>query len=303
MGRMQVQGVSPGVGFAIAAPLLYSISIPLSKVFLAQVDPWLLAGLMDLGAGIGMALVYGGRRLLLRQPVRNPLRGKDWTWMWGSILAGGLAAPVLQAYGIAYSTAAMASLLLNLEGVFTSLVAWFIFREAFNRSIAYGLSFITAGSLLLVWTNSASVAFSVGSMAVVGAALAWATTSNFTHKISRCDPVQIVLVKTLVSGGINVAIALALGRALPQLPLLGTIGVVSFLCIGSTFICFILALRSLGTSRAGTFFALFPFTGAIFSIVLLQEPITANLLGAAVLMAIGLGFCFKKSNSATPTSP
>jgi drug/metabolite transporter (DMT)-like permease len=300
-GQLRHQWLSPGIGFAIAAPLSYSISIPLSKVFLQTVDPWLLAGWMDLATGIGMAAVYGGRALW--HTPKNPLRGRDWNWMWGSIVAGGVIAPVLQSFGIAYSTAATASLLLNLEGVFTSLIAWIVFREVFNRSIAYGLSFITAGSVLLVWTNPASVSVSLGSLAVVGASLAWATTSNFTHKVSHCDPVQVVLVKTVVSGGVNVAIALALGSTLPPLPLLATISFASFLCIGSTFICFILALRHIGTSRAGTFFALFPFTGAIFSIVLLKEPLTLNLLGAALLMAIGLGFCFHKNQPIAPTLP
>lgn len=300
-GQLRRQGLSPGVGFAIAAPLLYSISIPLSKLFLQTVDPWLLAGWMDLATGVGMATVYGGRALIWHTPIKNPLQGQDWNWMWGSIAAGGVIAPVLQTFGIAYSTAATASLLLNLEGVFTSLIAWVIFREVFNRSIAYGLSFITAGSMMLVGTNTASVSFSLGSLAVIGASLAWATTSNFTHKISHCDPVQVVSIKTLVSGGVNVAIALALGNTLPPLPLLVAISLASFFCIGSTFICFILALRHIGTSRAGTFFALFPFTGAIFSIVLLKEPLTLNLLGAAVLMAIGLGFCFQKRPPIAPT--
>ncbi|NJN87854.1 MAG: DMT family transporter [Leptolyngbyaceae cyanobacterium SL_7_1] len=234
-------------------------------------------------------------------PCEEPTAGTRLDVDGGSIGAGGVVAPVLQTFGIAYSTAATASLLLNLEGVFTSLIAWVVFREVFNRSIAYGLSFITAGSMLLIGTTHSSVTFSLGSLAVVGASLAWATTSNFTNKIAHCDPVQVVMIKTLVSGGVNGTIALALGSSLPPLPWLAAISFASFLCIGSTFVCFVLALRHLGTSTAGTFFALFPFTGAIFSIVLLKEPLTLNLLAAALLMAIGLGFCFQKTKPIAPT--
>ncbi|NJN87855.1 MAG: hypothetical protein HC881_18095 [Leptolyngbyaceae cyanobacterium SL_7_1] len=82
-GQRDNQRLSPGIGFAIAAPLLYSISIPLSKLFLQRVDPWLLAGLMDLATGVGMAAVYAGRALLWHTPVKNPLRGRDWMWMGG----------------------------------------------------------------------------------------------------------------------------------------------------------------------------------------------------------------------------
>ncbi|HEY9643333.1 MAG TPA: DMT family transporter [Coleofasciculaceae cyanobacterium] len=292
--------LSPGVAFAIAAPLLYSLTIPISKMFLRQVEPWMLAGLLDLGAGIGMAIVYFLRQIITRKPTLNRLRRQDWSWLLASIFAGSLMASVLQVYGIAHSTAASAALLLNLEGVFTALVAWLIFREAFNRQVAIGLAAITAGSIILAWTGESDLRFSWGSLAVVGSCIGWATSSNLTYKISSRDAVQVAMVKNLVSGGFNVSLALAVGNSLPSAGMGAKIAIAGFITIGLTYVCFILALRHLTPSKVGTFFSIFPFAGAVLAVVWLGEPVTSQLVAAAGLMAIGLWFCLHRKRSNAP---
>jgi len=282
-----------GVVLAIAAPLIYSTSIPLSKVFLTHTQPWMLAGLLDLGAALGMAGVYWLRPLLFKTPVTNPVELKDWKWIVGSIFAGSLLAPVLQIYGIAHSTAASASLLLNLEGVFTAVISWVVFRERFDRHIAGGLLIITLGSTMLVWSGDATH-FSWGSLLVMGGALAWASSSNLLRQFSSRDPVQITLIKTSISGTVNVSLALLIGDTLPGLPILGAIALMGFLCIGMTYVLYIVALRKLGTASVGTYFAIFPFIGAILAVVFLQEPVTVQLLISGGLMAIGLGISLRR---------
>jgi drug/metabolite transporter (DMT)-like permease len=289
--------MSPGVAFAIAAPLAYSATIPFSKIFLEQVEPWMLAGLLDLAAGVSVALVYGLRWAITRESPKEQLQGTDWKWLWGAILAGGLLAPVLQTFGIAQSTASTASLLLNLEGVFTAGIAWIVFRERFNYWAALGLLCITAGSLVLVWQGRSALNFSMGALTIAGACVAWATSSNFTAQISAKDPLQVVMYRTGVSGAINVLIALAIGNKLPAPSMLGAIALVGFFCVAFTFLSFVMALRYIGASGAGTFFSLFPFSGAVLSIVMLKEAITPQLLIAGVMMAIGLGFCLKRKST------
>lgn len=287
---------SPGVLLAIAAPLLYSLSVPISKLFLAQVDPWMLAGLLDLSAGLSMVGIYAGRQLIQKQPVSNPIQPKNWKWILGSVFAGSLIAPVLQTYGIKYSTAASASLLLTLEGVFTAVISWVVFREVFDRSIALGLLIITSGSVVLLWSGDATH-FSWGSLAVVGGALAWGSTANFMRQFSDRDPIQVTIVRTCLSGGINVLVALAIGNALPSLSLLIPIVLTGFVCTGMTNLCFMMALRDLNTATVGTFFSIFPFTGAVLSVLILGEPITHQLLIAGILMAIGFWVCVRYRKS------
>ncbi len=55
-------------------------------------------------------------------------------------------------YGLVTTTASTASLLLNLEAVFTAVLAWFLFRENFDRRVVLGMLCIVAGGLLLAWT-------------------------------------------------------------------------------------------------------------------------------------------------------
>jgi drug/metabolite transporter (DMT)-like permease len=297
MGLLQSLKLPPGVLFAIAAPLTYSATIPFSKIFLNQVDPWMLAGLLDFAAGISVALVYGFRWAMTRQLPEERLQGKDWNWLWGSIFAGGLMAPVLQTYGIDHSTASTASLLLNLEGVFTAGIAWVVFRETFNHWVALGLLCITMGGFVLIWQNNATIQFSIGAITITLACIAWATSSNFTARISTKDPLQVVMLRTGLSGGVNVLIALAIGNKLPSLLMLGAIASVGFFCVAFTFLAFVMALRSIGASGAGTFFALFPFSGAVLSIMMLNEPVTPQLLIAGAMMAVGLVFCLKRKSA------
>ncbi|HEX9707648.1 MAG TPA: EamA family transporter, partial [Steroidobacteraceae bacterium] len=123
----------PGVLAAFGAALLFGAATPLAKRLLQTIDPWLLAGLLYLGSGLGLGLY---RRLVRAGPVR--LTRLQLLWFAGAILAGGVAAPVLLMFGLTGMLASGASLLLTAEGAFTALLAWFVFRENFDRRIALG---------------------------------------------------------------------------------------------------------------------------------------------------------------------
>jgi hypothetical protein len=51
---------------------------------------------------------------------------------------------------------------------------------------------------------------------------------------------------------------------------------------------FVVGLRHLGTARTGAYFSAAPFFGAVLAIPLLGESLTARLLIAAALMALGV---------------
>lgn len=122
-----------GVIAALAAAVLFGASTPFAKLLLAHTGPWLLAGLLYLGSGIGLWLV----RALLGSP-RVRLEPGEGRWLAGAIVAGGIVGPVLLMAGLAAMPASGASLLLNAEGVLTALLAWFVFRENFDRRVVLG---------------------------------------------------------------------------------------------------------------------------------------------------------------------
>jgi drug/metabolite transporter (DMT)-like permease len=278
----------PGVSFALAAALLFGASTPVAKILLGQVEPMQLAGLLYLGSGSGLAIWWWLRfRFQHGGSQEASLQLSDLPWLAGAILAGGIIGPVLLMVGLALTPASSASLLLNLEGVFTALLAWLAFKEHFARRIALGMAAITAGGLLLSWTGQAELGLPWGALAIVGACLAWGIDNNLTRKVSAGDPVQIAGAKGFVAGTVNLVIALTAGAPLPGVLTMLTAAVVGFLGYGVSLVLFVLALRHIGTARTGAYFSLAPFIGALISILVLGDHLTAHFLVAAALMGVG----------------
>ena len=277
----------PGAPMALASAALFGASTPFAKLLLGTVDPWLLAGLLYLGSGIGLGLVQLARRPLGIGAAEAPLRRADMPWLALVVLAGGVVGPVLLMFGLARTSAANAALLLNLEGLATMAIAWLVFRENVDRRILLGALAILAGAVLLSWQGGpAGVGW--GALLIAGACVAWGIDNNLTRKLSGADPVQIAMLKGLAAGAVNLGLALARGVVLPAPATVLGAGLTGFLGYGVSLTLFVLALRHLGTARTGAYFSTAPFIGGALAVVLFGEPITARLLGAAVLMAIGL---------------
>ena len=276
----------PGILLALSSALLFGASTPFAKLLLGSVDPWMMAGLLYLGAGLGLALVHLSRAVVDLPSVEAPLRRTDVPWLLLVILAGGVAGPLLLMFGLARTEAAGASLLLNLEGLATMTIAWVAFRENVDRRLLLGAFAILAGAVLLSWQGHAS--FQWGAALIAGACLCWGLDNNLTRKLSSADPVQIAMLKGLVAGTVNLALALASGAALPPAGTVLAAGVVGFLGYGVSLALFVSSLRHLGTARTGAYFSLAPFVGAVLAVLMLGEPVSATLIGAGALMALGL---------------
>ena len=190
--------------------------------------------------------------------------------------------------GLAATASATASLLLNLEGVFTALVAWFVFSENFDRRIALGMALILAGGGLAAYEPGAFGALSGGALLVALACLAWAIDNNLTRKVSAGDPVTIAAVKGLAAGAVNLAIAAALGAALPTPLQAGCAALVGLLGYGASLALFVVALRELGAARTGAYFSTAPFAGIALALAVLGEVPAWTFWLALPLMAAGV---------------
>jgi drug/metabolite transporter (DMT)-like permease len=277
----------PGSAIALGSAVLFGASTPFAKLLLGDgVDPWLLAGLLYLGSGIGLSVVYIGRSRFggRREP---SLQRADLFWLGLVVLAGGIVAPVLLMIGLTSSAASSAALLLNLEGLATMAIAWLVFREHTDRRLVFGALIILAGAVLISWRGGPMI-FGPGALAIAAACLAWGVDNNLTRKLSRADPVQITLIKGLVAGSVNLVLALLLGSHLPPLSRLAGAALVGFLGYGLSLVLFVLGLRLLGAARTGAYFSAAPFIGAAISVCMFSEPVTVRLLAAGGLMAIGL---------------
>jgi len=271
----------PGVVAALGAALLFGAGTPLAKSLLDSVDPWLLAGLLYLGSGIGLTIY---RRLRNAPAVR--LAWNEIPWFAGAILSGGIIAPVLLMVGLKGMPASGASLLLNAESVFTTLLAWFAFKENFDRRIALGMLAILAGALFLSVSGETRITGLWPALAVLGACFAWGVDNNLTRKVSLTDAAWIASVKGWVSGSVNLALAFSLNAAMPAALNITGAMLIGFFAYGVSLALFVVGLRHLGTARTGAYFSVAPFFGALLAL-LMGEPVTLPLLVAGVLMAIG----------------
>lgn len=277
----------PGVALALGSATLFGLSAPISKLLLGTVTPQLLAGLLYLGAGIGLAAVHVGRNAFGVPASEAPLRRTDLPWLAAIVLFGGIVGPLLLMLGLNQTSASSGSLLLNLESLASMGIAWLVFRENVDRRLLLGAFAILAGAVVLSWSGQA-VRFDAGAGLIAVACVAWGIDNNLTRKLSSADPVIMTMIKGLVAGSVNVGLALLVGSALPSSAVVGVTALVGFLGVGVSLVLFVLALRHLGTARTGAYFSLAPFIGAVVALPMLHESLTPQLVLAGLLMGYGL---------------
>ena len=283
------EGLRRGVLYALIAAALFGASTPFAKLLLTQTSPVLLAGLLYAGSGLGLSLWWGLRGRLQPRPRTGTFRRwGELPWLIGAIAMGGVLGPVLLMTGLRQVPAASASLLLNMEGVFTALLAWFVFRENFDRRILAGLLAIVAGGVALAWPRSLSLGGSEGAAWIAGACACWAMDNNLTRRVSVGDPVVIAALKGLVAGGVNLAIAAGIGAAWPAVPQIAAAALVGLVGYGISLALFVLALRHLGAARTGAYFSTAPFIGAAVSLLLFRQMPGTVFWIAALLMCAGV---------------
>ncbi|HEU0230758.1 MAG TPA: EamA family transporter [Burkholderiaceae bacterium] len=271
---------------ALGAAVLFGVSTPLAKVLLHDLSPVLLAGLLYLGSGVGLGVVRIARDRGWRPP---GIARIEWLWLLLAIAFGGILGPLAMMLGLAHTSAATASLLLNLESVLTALLAWVVFRENVDRRIVIGMLMIVSGAVLLTLPGATQAAhLGWGALLIAGACLCWALDNNLTRKVSASDAVFIAGLKGLVAGVVNIAIAVFMGTRWPAPQFVGMAMVVGLLGYGVSLVLFVLALRGLGSARTGAYFSTAPFIGAAIGIFALGDPASWAFWLAAVVMGAGV---------------
>lgn len=268
---------------AIAAAALFGASTPAAKAVVSGIHPLMLAGLLYLGSGIGLTLL----RIASGQ-AGWAFKRADLPWLAAAVAFGGVAGPALLMLGLTTVTGSAASLLLTLEGVFTTLIAWIVFREPFNLRIGLGMIAIVAGAALLSFAGGSGRAAIGGALAVSAACLCWAIDNNCTSRISHADAPALAAVKGLVAGIVNAGLALTAGVVVPPARSIALAGLIGLFGYGISLVLFVLALRQVGAARTGAYFSTAPFLGAVLSLVFLRDTWSWSLLGAGLLMALGV---------------
>lgn len=275
------------VAAAFLAACLYALSTPCSKVLLGNVAPNMMAALLYLGAGAGMAVLTGARAVARRATSEEiPLERADAPYVVAMVLLD-IAAPILLMAGLAHAAPENVALLNNFEIVATAVIAFAAFRERVAKRTWAGIAVITASCALLSLEGEAALSFSSGSLLVLGACLCWGVENNCTSRLSEKDPAQVVVVKGFGSGAGALAVALLAGDALPALPDAAAALLLGFVAYGLSIFFYVYAQRGLGAARTSAYYAVNPFIGAALSLALFQTVPGPMFLIALALMALG----------------
>lgn len=273
---------SKAIAMAIAAALLYSLSSPISKVLLGKVEPTMMASLLYLGCGLGLA----GFKLIAH-PAKAARLGKEDLGYTIAMVALDIAAPICLLIGLNATSAANASLLNNFEIVATSLIALLIFKEAISPRLWLAIALVSVASFLLGLEDAQSLKFSKGSLLVILAAVLWGFENNCTRMLSAKDPLQIVIIKGLGSGTGSFIIAMVLGQKIPDAASVLWALLLGFAAYGLSIYLYVSAQRYLGAAKTSAYYAFAPFMGSALSFAIFAQRPTAIFLAALSIMALG----------------
>ena len=275
--------------FAILAAALYAINIPFSKLLLTRVEPTMMAAFLYLGAGIGL-FFYG---LITKDREKTaPLTKAELPYTVGMILLD-IAAPVLLMFGLKLTSPANASLLNNFEIVATSLIAFFVFKEALSKRLTIAIGLVTVASITLSFEGEGSFRFNTGSLLVLGAACCWGLENNCTRMLSSKSSVQITTIKGIFSGLGSLVIALCIGETIPGILWLLAAMALGFVAYGLSINLYIQAQKDLGAAKTSAYYSIAPFLGVAFSFFLPGETVGIQFFAGLAIMVIATVFMVK----------
>ncbi|MFA6861325.1 MAG: DMT family transporter [Bacilli bacterium] len=286
---------------AILAAALYALSIPVSKLLLKEVPSTLLAGFLYLGAGIGMSLVYGVKKIAKKGKRENSLAKSDFKYVLGMIVLD-IAAPIFLLLALSKADALNVSLMSNFEIVATSLIALLLFKEVIGKKLWVGIVLITVASIVLSMDFSQGFTFSFFSLFALLASTCWGLENNCTRAISSKSPYQIVILKGLFSGLGSLVIGLIIGQRCSNWAYIGYALLLGFVSYGLSVFFYVIAQRYLGASKTSSFYAVGPFIGCGLSFLILGERPYFTFYIALGLMVSGLVFVLLDRNQSFSSS-
>lgn len=290
-----------GILLAILAAALYAINSPFSKLLLDYMPPTLMAGLLYIGAGLGMGIIALIRKAKKSAQNEEKITRADLPYTLAMIILD-IAAPIFLLLGLSYTSAANASLLNNFEIVATALIALMIFKEKISPRLWTGIIFVTAACALLSFEDLTSLEFSLGSLFILLACVCWGIENNCTRRLSKKDPLEIVLLKGIFSGLGSVIIGLCLGERITVVWSVFAVLAVGFVAYGLSIFFYVYAQRLLGAARTSAYYAISPFIGTLLSLVIFRDLPPYTYFIALGLMVMGAWLCandepvFKRKN-------
>ncbi|HXE97914.1 MAG TPA: EamA family transporter [Dongiaceae bacterium] len=282
-----------GQFLAILSAALFGVSPVFCKLLIGDMSPALLAGLLYLGSGIGLHLLILFQRKNSMKELRR-LSPRHRLNLLGAILSGGVIAPLCLTYGIKYGTASEVTLLLNLETVATTVIAWLIFKEHIGPRVWTGKILILIAACIVVLKAQGGLAFSLSGLLIVLACIFWGIDNNLTRDVEELSSTVLAGIKGFGAGICTIVLALLFSPGKATNYQIGGALVIGALSYGMSLVLFVEALRKIGSARTATFFAIGPFIGMLLSVAMLGERPPAAYWFAGSLMLVGIFLLYRE---------
>jgi len=276
----------------IASAFLFGAATPASKALLGGIQAQALAGLLYLGAALGVLPL-----VIRERTFRWPWRAGRSTLLLlaGAIVMGGILGPLLLLLGLRVASAGSVSLWLNLEFVATVMLGHFVFREQLSPPGWVAAAGTLIAAIILAGGEGGGGIFPV--VLIAAGCLCWGFDNHFTALIDGISPAQTTFWKGIVAGGFNLlmggAVAGGAGRTAAVILAL-LVGAVSY---GFSITLYVTAAQGLGATRSQMVFSAAPFFGLLLSVTVLGETFTGTQVIAAVIMVISLLILFSEKHA------
>lgn len=273
--------ITTGVLLALGAAVSFGITTPLVQRFGAGLGPFTVAGLLYAGAA-GLALVVG------RSRSERPFGRAHLPRLALVAIFGAFIAPVLLALGLKATSGTSASLLLNLEAVFTVALGAAVHREPVGGRVVAAVTVIALGGVIVSAAPGSGGATIGGGLLIAGATLGWALDNTLSRPLSELDPGQVVAWKGGLGAVLSFTVALvrhedlSLSWAAAGILACGAVG------YGGSLRLYLRAQRVLGAARTGSVFAVAPFLGALVALSLGEPAGGWAMAAGGLLMAAGV---------------
>ena len=276
--------------YALLAAMLFGAATPASKALLSDLNSFQLAGLLYLGAAVGVAPVaFRTGRVRLPSDKRNRL------FLVGAIVSGGIVGPVLLLFGLRLAAATSVSLWLNFELAATAVLGVFFFRDRLGPQGWAGVACAFGGAVLLS-AQGGSAGLAAAGLVLLACAF-WGLDNHLTGLIDGITPAESTFWKGVVAGSVNLGIGVVLVSRIPALQVVGAALVVGAFAYGVSIVLYITSAHALGSTRAQVVFSTAPFFGLLLSALLLKEHLTVLHLGSGLLFAAGIALLFRERHA------
>ena len=277
----------------------------MTKWLISHIHPLQLTVLANLGMGLGFLVFWFIRNgwpkknapLSLSTSFHQSLSttkkeasfsASEWGWLIGTGVLGGAVAPLLNTTSYQYLPASNVALITSLEGVFTVIIAWLIFKDPTSWRTLLGAVFITVGCSILMMAQVDANGWNWGGLFAMGGCFMWSLDTNIVARLGHKSQVAVMTLKSFISASVLFVVNqwFAIGLDLSPLWIIGVM-LMGLIGYGIAYGLFLKALRQIGAAQAGSLIALVPFFGAFLGIWVFHELLTFAFIQALVFVALG----------------